>query len=302
VVSILLALAAAVSWGVSDFMGGLFARRLPIGSVLLISQGVGFGVLLVLALFRGPPTMDATAVAYAMAASATGLTGIAALYRGMAVGLVSIVAPISATGAALPVVYGILRGELPTPLQATGICVALLGVLLASRSESSAGSKDSDGSHDSAGSKGAEVGTRKWHVPVVARGVGLAIVAAVCFGAFFIFMHEAATADVLWAIVIQRLTGVSILSLLALARRAPISVNRRELAGLAAVGVLDSGANVLYALASTIGLVSLAAVLVSLFPVVTVILAWIVLHERLTRSQTVGVVSALAGVALIAVA
>jgi drug/metabolite transporter (DMT)-like permease len=286
VVSILLALAAAVSWGVSDFMGGLFARRLPTGTVLLISQGVGFGMLLALATFRGPPTMDVPSVAYAVAASVTGLTGIAALYRGMAVGLVSIVAPISATGAALPVVYGVLRGELPTPLQATGICVALLGVLLASRSESSSSLKDD---------------ALESHAPVVARGVGLAIVAAVCFGAFFILMHEAATADVLWAIAIQRMTGVSILSLLALARRTPISVSRRELAGLAAVGVLDSGANVLYALASTIGLVSVAAVLVSLFPVVTVILAWIVLHERLTRTQTAGVVSALSGVALIAI-
>ena len=262
-------------------MGGLFARRLPTGTVLLISQAVGFGMLLVLATFRGPPTMDAPSVAYAMAASVTGLTGIAALYRGMAVGLVSIVAPISATGAALPVVYGIVRGELPTPLQTIGICVALLGVVLASRANGDA--------HES-------------QPPVLARGVGLAVVAAVCFGAFFILMHEAATADVLWAIAIQRMTGVSILSLLALARRTPISVSRRQLGGLAAVGVLDSGANVLYALASTIGLVSVAAVLVSLFPVVTVILAWIVLHERLTPSQTAGVISALAGVALIAIA
>src|SRR5215207_5259073 len=132
--SILLALAAGVSWGISDFMGGLLSRRLALASVLLTSQAVGFGMLLLLAALRGPPPLDPTAVGFAMAASAAGLVGIAALYRGMAVGVVSIVAPISATGAALPVVYGVLRGERATPLQAVGIGLALIGIVLASRS------------------------------------------------------------------------------------------------------------------------------------------------------------------------
>ena len=209
-------------------MGGLFARRLPTGTVLLISQAVGFGMLLVLATLRGPPTMDGPSVAYAMAASVTGLTGIAALYRGMAVGLVSIVAPISATGAALPVVYGIAARR---------------------AADTAANDRHLRGPARRRSGIALPTATRTSHgaAPVVARGVGLAIVAAVCFGAFFILMHQAATADVLWAIAIQRMTGVSILSLLALARRTPISVSRRQLGGLAAVGVLDSGANVLYA-------------------------------------------------------
>src|SRR2546423_3905573 len=114
--TILLALAAAASWGVSDFMGGLFTRRLALAPVLLASQIVGFAILLVVAIFRGPPALDATAILFAMAASTAGLVGIAALYRGMAVGVVSIVAPISATGAALPVLYGMLRGERASPL------------------------------------------------------------------------------------------------------------------------------------------------------------------------------------------
>src|SRR5215207_2644983 len=185
--SILLALAAGVSWGISDFMGGLLSRRLALAPVLLVSQAVGFGMLLLLAALRGPPPLDPTSFSFAVAASAAGLVGIAALYRGMAVGVVSIVAPISATGAALPVLFGILRGESATPLQALGIGFALVGAALASRS-----ADDKDGSGG----------------PSVARGVGLAIVAAVGFGLFFVLIHEASTVDVLWAGVVQRLTGV----------------------------------------------------------------------------------------------
>jgi drug/metabolite transporter (DMT)-like permease len=278
--SILFALAAAVSWGVSDFMGGLFARRIAIASVLLISQAVGFTVLLVVAvLLRGAPTLDVQAIGFAMAASAAGMIGIAALYRGMAVGMISIVAPISATGAALPVVFGFVRGERAAPLQMLGIALALVGIVLASRTPTN--------TSEPAG-------------PILARGVGLAMLAAVGFGAFFILLHEASAVDVLWAGTVQRLTGVGIMALAAIVLRSPVSVPRNRLPGLIAVGVLDTAANVLYGFASTSGLVSIAAVLASLFPVVTVILARLVLLERLARVQSSGVVLALTGVALIA--
>jgi drug/metabolite transporter (DMT)-like permease len=278
--SIFLALAAAVSWGVSDFLGGLFTRRVALAPVLLISQAVGFGMLLVLATaVRGSPMLDVSSIGFAIGASGAGMVGIAALYRGMAVGVVSIVAPISATGAALPVMFGLLRGERAAPLQMMGIAVALVGIVLASRTAA-----------DKADSAG----------PIVARGVGLAILAAVGFGAFFILLHEASAVDVLWAGVVQRLTGLGIATLVALALRSSVTIPRRRLPGLVAVGVLDTGANVLYAFASTSGLVSVAAVLASLFPVVTVILARVVLRERLNRTQAAGVVLALTGVALIA--
>ncbi len=277
--AILLALGAAVSWGVSDFMGGYFTRRLALVPILLISQAVGFGMLLLLAGLRGPPVLDGLAIGLAMAASAAGLVGVAALYRGMAVGMVSIVAPISATGAALPVLYGVLRGERATPLQAVGIGLALVGIVLAARS--------TDDKHAVLG-------------PTVVRGVGLAILAAVGFGVFFIFLREASTADVLWVGAIQRLTGVGIMTVLAVALRTSVSIGWQRMPGLVVVGGLDTSANVLYAFASTSGLVSVAAVLASLFPVVTVLLARVVLHERLSRAQAAGVVCALSGVALIA--
>jgi drug/metabolite transporter (DMT)-like permease len=208
--------------------------------------------------------------------------GIGALYRGMAVGVVSIVAPISATGAALPVAFGVLRGERATLAQAVGIGLAPIGIVLASRSANS--------THDALGRA------------AVARGVGLAILAALGFGVFFIVLHEASTTDVLWAGAVQCLAGVCFVGLLVVGLRRSVAIGLRRAPRIAVVGVLDTTATVLYAAASTMGLVSVAAVLASLYPVVTVTLARLILHEHLTLLQAAGVICALAGVALIAMA
>ncbi|HLZ27801.1 MAG TPA: DMT family transporter [Chloroflexota bacterium] len=278
-VSVLLALSSSVAWGVSDFLGGFLSRRVALVAVLLITQAVGLGLMLPLAMLHAAPVLDVPAIAFAVGGSASGLIGIAALYRGMGVGAVSIVAPISATGAALPVLFGVLRGERATPLQSLGIGLALVGIVLASRAAAEPNSVSR---------------------PMVARGVGLALVAALGFGGFFVLLHEASVRDVLWATVVQRLTGLCLMTVAALVLRPSLKVGWTRVPSLLLVGALDTGANVLYAYASTLGLVSLAAVLASLFPVVTVILAWIVLKERLSMSQGTGVVCALTGVALIA--
>jgi drug/metabolite transporter (DMT)-like permease len=279
VLSVVLALGSAAAWGVSDFLGGLNSRVLPILAVLAVSQVVGCVLLVPVALATGPPRLDGPSVAFAVAGSASGLVGIAGLYRGMAVGTVSIVAPISATGAALPVIVGVLRGERATPLQTVGIVLALVGIVLASRSPEA----PDDSPHKR-----------------VASGVGFALLAALGFGGFFVLLHEASTRDVLWAATIQRVTGVCIVLLLAMWQRQQLLVGWRWFGRLAPIGALDTGANVLYAYASVVGLVSLAAVMASLFPVVTVILARIVLNERLAVTQTIGVACALVGVAFIA--
>lgn len=278
-VAVLLALGSGVAWGVSDFLGGFLSRRVALVTVLLITQAVGLGLMLPLAMLHATPDLDVATVGFAVAGSVSGLIGIAALYRGMGVGAVSIVAPISATGAALPVLFGLLRGERATPLQSVGIVLALVGIVLASRAAPEPHSTSR---------------------PVLGRGVGLAIVAALGFGGFFVLLHEASVRDVLWATVVQRLTGLCILVVATLVVRPSLAVGWSRMPGLLLVGMLDTGANVLYAYASTLGLVSLAAVLASLFPVTTVILAWIVLKERLSASQGTGVVCALTGVALIA--
>ena len=277
--SIGLALAASVTWGISDFIGGLNSRRLPLSIVLLISQTVGMALLLPLATVHAPPPTSAATFAYAVAGSASGLVGIAGLYRGMAVGAISIVAPISATGAVIPVVFGLLRGERASALQTAGIVLALVGVVLASRSAETPGDSNA----------------RR-----LGPGVGFALLAALGFGGFFVLLHEASAQDVLWAGAIQRLTGTLLMLGIVVIRRTSPRVGRGRLPPLIAVGVLDTAANVLYGFASVSGLVSLAAMLASLFPVITVLLARFVLRERMSVSQGTGVVFALAGVACIA--
>jgi drug/metabolite transporter (DMT)-like permease len=200
------------------------------------------------------------------------------MYRGMAVGAVSIVAPISATGAALPVIFGLLRGEHATVLQMLGMALALVGIVLASRASDVSGSSEAK----------------------LASGVSFAALAALGFGGFFVLIHQASTYDVLWAGAIQRLTGVCIMVVVVLALRPSLKIGWPRVPALLVIGTLDTGANVLYGAASTIGLVSVSAVLASLYPVMTVVLARFVLRERLSPSQGTGVVCALAGVAFIA--
>jgi drug/metabolite transporter (DMT)-like permease len=279
-VSVLLALGAGMAWGVSDFLGGLNSRSVTLAAVLLVSQVVGLILLVPLAVLHGGPLLDGPTSGLAVAGSVAGLVGVAALYRGMAVGSVSVVAPISATGAAVPIFFGLLRGERPTVLQIVGIALALVGIVLASLvvDRRQAGGR-----------------------PILAAGVGLACLAALGFGGYFVLLHAASVVDVLWAGVVQRLTGVCIVGAVALVLRPKLALGWRRLGGLGVVGALDTGANVLYAYASTLGLVSLSAVLASMFPVVTVILAGVVLRERMSTVQGAGVACALTGVALIAI-
>jgi drug/metabolite transporter (DMT)-like permease len=274
-----LALGAALSWGVSDFLGGVTSKRLALLWVLLCTQVVGMAIVLPFAILHGRPEFDSAAVLAAIAGSLSGLVGIASLYRAIALGVASIAAPISATGAILPVVLGLVRGEPTTLAQEIGMGCALLGVLLASRT-----------------------GEEQAHLGRNARvGVGFAVLAAAGFGGFFVLLHEASTRDVLWAVTVQRLTGSLVLALLVLVRRPPLVIRwRSDAPWLVVVGGLDQLANVLYGFASTVGLVSLSAVLASLYPMVTVLLARFVLNERISGIQKYGVALALSGVALVA--
>jgi drug/metabolite transporter (DMT)-like permease len=188
-----------------------------------------------------------------------------------------VVAPVSSLAAAVPVVFGLVTGERPSTLQGVGMAAAIAGVVLASREE---------------GPDGAEG-------PRVASGVGLALVAAVGFGSFFVLMDQAAETDTLWSLLVNRMTGVSLLVLLAAALRPRLALAPADFGALAAVGVLDMGANALFAVAATEGLVSLVSVLASLYPVVVIGLAHLVLHERTNPLQLTGAGLALGGVALI---
>jgi drug/metabolite transporter (DMT)-like permease len=264
---------------VSDFLGGVTSKRMALLWVLLATQLVGMLIVLPFAVLHGRPEFDTPAILAAVVGSLSGLVGIASLYRAIALGVASIAAPISATGAILPVVFGFVRGEPMTLLQGMGMSCALLGVLFASRT-----------------------GEAQAHLGRDARiGVSFALLAALGFGGFFILLHEASTRDVLWAVTVQRITGSVALGLLVLLRRPPLVLRwRLDAPWLVLVGGLDQLANVLYGFASTLGLVSLSAVLASLYPMVTVLLARFVLHERISRIQKYGVALALMGVALVA--
>jgi drug/metabolite transporter (DMT)-like permease len=168
----------------------------------------------------------------------------------------------------------VATGDRPNGVESSGLALALVGVVLASREEVGDGA--------------------------VARGAGMAILSALGFGFFFAAIDRASDADVLWAIFVNRVTGVSILTAATLVLRPPIAAQRADLPRLALIGALDIGANVMFAVAATRGLLSLVAVVGALYPITTVTLARVVLGERPHRVAQVGVVAALAGVVLIA--
>jgi drug/metabolite transporter (DMT)-like permease len=237
------------------------------------TQTAGFlAVALVVAVRGQGPPGGAGWIGWAALASVCGVSGLAAFYRGLAIGAMGVVAPISSAAAIVPLVVGLATGERPHALQAAGIVLALAGVVLASREE---GGRSS------------------------AAGAGLAVIAALGFGGFFVGIDRASEADVLWALLVSRMFSFAFLTTAALIKRPHLPREPRAIGALLGIGVLDTSANLLFALATTQGLVSVVAVLGSLYPIVTVILARFVLHERLHVLQRVGAVGALAGAALI---
>jgi drug/metabolite transporter (DMT)-like permease len=277
VVGIGLALAASLSWGLADYLGGVKSRIVPLLTLVAVSQLAGLALMGVIALATGSFPGARTAL-FAALGGAAGVIAVAAFYRGMAVGRISIVAPVSATGAVLPVVYGLARGERPAGLALAGMALALIGVVLASAESEPGGSRS------------------------IAAGVPLALAAALGFGVFFLFLAEASKHDhALAASFMLRVTTVPIVLTAMLALRRPFWVPSGNLHWLVLVGLLDSGANALYAVATDHGLLSLVSVLASLYPLTTVLLAQALLREHLARHQQLGIAAALAGVALISI-
>ncbi len=272
--AIALALGASLSYGLGDFLGGLKSRSLHVITVLAISQTAGLVAVLAWLAASDDAYPGWSATAAAAAAGIGGAVGLSALYRGLAIGAMGIVAPVSAVAAAIPFAVGVAQGERPGVLQIAGAVVALAGVALASREPVAQG------------------GGR-------AAGVGLALVAAVGFGTYFVFLDSAAEDSVPWAVTSARSTSALLALAVALAVGVSLRPAPRHLPALAAVGLCDVGANVLFALASTRGFLSIVSVLISLYPVITVALAAMLLHERIARSQRAGVVATLAGAALI---
>jgi drug/metabolite transporter (DMT)-like permease len=275
-----LALASSLSWGLSDFLGGFQSRRQHVLAVLLVSQGLAYVVLVVAVLAGAPTEHDGAATAWAAGVGLLGVVALASFYRALAIGTMSIVAPISATGVSIPVLVGLVSGERPGTLQVAGIVLACAGVVLAAREAPS---------EDAAERRSSRV------------SIALALVAAVGFGSFFAGIAEAEeTADVAWVLLAARTANIVLLAALALIVRPRIPTAPAALGAIACVGLFDLLANLLFVLAAGRGLLSVVGVLGSLYPAVTVVLARFVLHERLSRVQNAGVLVTLAGVVALA--
>jgi drug/metabolite transporter (DMT)-like permease len=278
--AIVFSLASSLAWGLSDFLGGLTTRRQPLLTVLVLSQGVALLVLLAAIAGGAPVEHDRAATLWAAGSGIIGLVGLAAFYRALSIGTMSIVAPVTATGTIVPVVVGMLSGERPGALQLAGIALAASGVVLVSRAEPLAGSSAPDGG---------------------AASIGLALVAAVGFGSFLAGIdHAEKTADAAWLLLATRIGDGLVLAPLALIVRPPVPREGRVLLAVATIGVFDMLANFFFVLASGRGLLSVVGVLGSLYPAVTVLLARSILHERLSRTQGAGVLVCLVGVIALA--
>ncbi len=277
--AVLLALLSSLLWGSADFLGGVVSRRRAAALVVGASQLAGLLSIAAVALVAGSFDDPTGYLPWAVASGLSGLVGLVCFYAALASGTMGVVSPIAALGVTVPVFVGLARGERPGIVQLVGIGIAICGVVLAS---------------------GPELRGRAGARPLL-----LAVVAAVGFGLALLFIAEGSRTSTLMTLVGMRMTSVTVLAvalLVALGRvgRDRLVLDRRDAALVAVVGVGDVAANLAFGLASTRGLVSVVAVLGSLYPVVTVLLARIVLHERLGSAQTLGVAGALGGVALIA--
>ncbi len=273
-----LALGAAACWGVADFLGGLVSRRIAVPWVLLLVEGGGLVLIAVIALASGEPFFtDAQDALLAAAAGCSGVLALGCFYRALAIGTMSIVAPISATGVTLPVVVGLATGDTPSSVVLAGLMLTAAGVVVASREHH----------HD-------EEAARAGRAAIV-----LALAAAVGFGSFFVLSDPPSDASVVWTLVVVRAAATPLVAAIVLVRRSRPPA-RADVPTVLLIGVIDLSATALVGLANTEGDLEIVSVLGSMYPIATVILAALVLGERLARPQAAGVVAALLGVALVA--
>jgi drug/metabolite transporter (DMT)-like permease len=273
--SVLLGLASAVSWGAGDFSGGLASRRGDVYGVVLVSQAVGLGLLAGLALLLAEPLPPTADLLWAAGAGLAGGLGLLALYRGLALGRMGVVAPVGAVvSAALPALFGLWIEGLPPALRLAGFGLALVAVWLVSR--------PGDGG------------------PVRRRELALPLLAGLGFGLFLIVVDRLSETAVLWPLAAARLASIAMLAATVLARRRRALPAAGALPLILLVGLFDTGGNAFYALAARAGRLDVAAVLSSLYPAITVLLARSILKEQVAARQWLGVAAALVAVVLIA--
>lgn len=273
---------SAASFGAGDFLGGLASRRSSPLRVVAVSQLYGLGLVFLLLPAFPPDVFAVDDLLWGAAAGMSGGAGLVALYRGLSRAKMSVVAPVTAgVGAIVPALYGLINGERPSTLASYGVVVALLAIFIVSRTRHASEVEAATGS-------------------MASRGLPEAIAAGVGFGAFFIFLSNASPESGIWPLVGARLASLALLWLLVTALPGTVSIRKETNVLILGAGLIDIAANALFLYATRGGLLTLVAVLSSLYPAATVLLARLVLHERLGRAQMGGVVLAVAGMALIA--
>jgi len=312
-----LGLSSGLCWGAADFFGGIQSRRLPALTVAFWSQLAG-ALALAIALAIEGVRPAATGIAWGLAAGVGSGCALVLFYRSLAEGTMSMVAPISACGAIVPVAAALLTGNQPGTLAALGVLATIAGVILVSRPHTPARFAPPAVEGDQASPASSARGGR--------RVVAMALGSALGFGLFYVFVDAGAASTAgtaattgavaaaaagtagshgspLWVIAGARMSSLAILSMIALvSRRSALRWPGRRIGAVALVGIGDTGANLLFAYAATTGNLAVVGVLGSLYPVATVVLARWLLRERLSGGQNVGVVLALTGVVLLAAA
>lgn len=267
-------LASAAAFGAADFAGGMAAKRANALGTVVFAHGLGLVLMLVTAQAAGEALPAPRSLAWGAAAGGIGGLGLAALYRALAIGKMGIAAPLTAIlSAALPVLAGALTEGLPRTVQIAGFALALLAVWLISLPEGELGRP---------------------------RGVGLALLAGLGFGGFLVLIRHAGQETVFWPLAAARVASLAVMFSIILASRARWVPPRAAMPAVLVAGALDVFGNVLFMWAAQRGRLDVAAVLSSLYPAATVVLARLLLKERIGRVQAVGMMLALAAVPMIA--
>jgi drug/metabolite transporter (DMT)-like permease len=271
--TVIFGLAAALSWGSGDFSGGLASRRANVPGVVLTSYAVGCVFLVVLALIWREPAPAPMDLLWGGLAGVAGVLGLLAFYAALARGQMGVTAPVSAVlTATLPVLFSALTTGLPSPWQLGGFVLALLAIALISRPERASGPP---------------------------QGLGLAVVAGCGFGCFFILISRVSPGATFWPLAAARFTSVSFALIVTRLRRLPLLPGRKVTLLVLLAGVLDALGNAFFVLAAHSGRLDVAAILSSFYPAATVLLAALLLRERVTRIQSIGILLVLLAVPLI---
>lgn len=272
---VLFGLAASLCWGSGDFSGGLASRRANASSVVLAAYAVGFVLMVVLALLWREPFPSAVDVLWGALAGVAGVLGLLAFYSALSSGKMGIAAPVSAVlTAMLPVLFSVFTVGLPSPVQLGGFVLALIAIVLISRPEETKGP---------------------------AQGIGLALLAGCCFGCFFILISRVNPTATFWPLAVARLTSVLVLLVIMLFRRQRILPAKKAAPLVVLAGILDALGNAFFVLAAHSGRLDVAAILSSLYPAATILLAALVLRERVTRLQGIGILLVLLAIPMISV-